>query len=108
MKGPVVPRIMHLNRINRQHEPDEDPLAALGTTLTMPAIARTEREQGLKTDRASSTLNILNAAASSRDLLKRQASNPQFQKLNMAPYLKESREFVKGRQSSRGGARSAL
>ena len=34
--------------------------------------------------------------------------DPQFQKLNMAPYLRESREFVKAREASRGAVRSAL
>ena len=65
----------------------------------------------LKTDR-SSTSNYLNAAISSRDLLQsqlnRKSSNPQFQALNLAPYQKESRDFVKQRQRAQRLSKSSL
>jgi len=56
--------------------------------------------------------NFLNTAISSRELQGVKGhifpDDPQFQKLNMAPYLRESREFVKAREASRGAVRSAL
>ena len=62
-----------------------------------------QSHSALNTERPNATQNFLNATISSREL-----HNPQFQKLNMAPYLKESREFVKARGAQRAGSRGAV
>ena len=62
-----------------------------------------QSHDALNTERPNVTKSFLNATISSREV-----HNPQFQKLNMAPYLKESREFVKARGASRGGSRGAV
>ena len=65
----------------------------------------------LNTDRGA-TSNYLNAAIDSRDLLqthfKGKSSNPQFQALNLAPYQKESRDFVKQRRLPQRAIKSSL
>ena len=68
--------------------------------LTLPLQ---QSHSALNTERPNATQNFLNATISSREL-----HNPQFQKLNMAPYLKESREFVKARGAQRAGSRGAV
>jgi len=58
------------------------------------------------------TSNFLNAAISSKDILQthidRETTNPQFQRLNLAPYLKESRDFVNSRRSAQAASANPL
>ena len=91
-----------------------NPTPALETMTTggfpagLPQMPSASRGPTIETDRSTATQDFTNIALNSQRLLRRQASNPQFQRLNMAPYLKESRDFVKQRHSSRGANRSSL
>ena len=86
-----VPKILNLNQIN-QHE-----VANNFTPSAFPKEAKSHRNlPTLKTDR-SQLLSFLNVD------IERKHSNPQFQALNLAPYQKESREFIHQRQLSSQG-----
>ena len=91
--APRVPKIMSLRELNHGGQPLAGLEGATGEQalgLHLPLTAREPQPR-----HAGATQAFANAAISSRDLLQRQSANPQFQLLNMAPYLKESRQYVK-------------
>lgn len=71
-------------------------------------MAKTSREGPTPTSLSTVSQDFLDAPIDRAQGLGRQASNPQFQRLNLAPYLKESRELVKGRESARMKVGSSL
>jgi hypothetical protein len=88
-----IPKIMSLKELNHGGQPLaglEGATSELALGLRFPLTAREPQPRPSGAPQA-----VADAAISSRDLLQRQSFNPQFQLLNMAPYIRESRLYVK-------------
>ena len=99
---------MRAKALGQSGTPSKMQLGAAG----LPVSKSLRQLPSLKPQNQAATNDFLNAAISSQDILQthidREAANPQFQRLNMAPYLKESRDFVNSRRSAQRASANSL